>query len=109
MRKTILSIVPLVALFALSSCGCQGPQRNYNSSEAEQKAEEYTSYNSYSISTTLALKGETTFGDGLTKGSASIEVVEKAKVDGANVVSLPQESTTWLKESYPLNEGVHPP
>ena len=106
MRKTILTIIPLVALFALSSCGCQGPQRNYNSSEAEKKAEEYTSYNSYAISTTLNLKGETTFGDALTKGSATVEVTEKAKVDGLNVDALPQESTTWLKETYPLDDVI---
>ena len=106
MRKTILSIVPLVALFSLSSCGCQGPQRNYNSSEAEKKAEEYTSYTSYSLSTSMALKGEATFGDALTKGVAEIEVIQKCKVDGLNAVELPQENITTTKESYPLDDVI---
>ena len=106
MRKIVLSIIPLVALFALSSCGCQGPQRNYNSSEAEQKAEEYTSYTSYSLSTTLVLKGETKFSDSLTEGVAEISVVEKSKVDGLNAVSLPQESLTTTKETYPLDDII---
>ena len=107
MKKSFLSIISLISLFALSSCACQGPRdKHYNSSEAEKKAEEYTSYNSYALSTTIELKGTSTFKDEKTKGKASLIVTSKSKVDGDNALALESESKSIDKEEWSLDEII---